>query len=458
MDFIKALKNSGVTYLSDKAQMLPYVNDASYFHGNFPLSVIMPSNEKELSIALALCDEFNVKIVPRGGGSSLTGSSVAVDNSVVISLLRMNRIIEFSGGDRYVKVQAGLRIDDLNAFLTEKGFIYPPDPASSLAATVGGTISTNAGGLRGTYFGSTKEWILGLGIALPNGKIIRTGGKVLKRSLGYDLTSLFIGSEGTLGIIFEAYLKIVPNIKKYSRIIAYFQKSEDLGDSVYDIKNSGFNPLSAEFADKVSSNVISRLSGIKLPEKTNYMLIADIPEFDNNVENTMKIIRSHNPVEILKLNSDLSDLVYKARKGLYSALLNEREKATEYVIIADIVVPSSSVSRALETIETLVRETGLKTALFGHIGDGNIHANVFTDLNDQEKMRKANIFLDKFGEIALQNGGSVSAEHGIGYEKKDLLIKEMIYRDTLLNIELMKDIKKIFDPKNIMNPGKVFDL
>ena len=416
MDFIKALKNSGVTYLSDKAQMLPYVNDASYFHGNFPLSVIMPSNEKELSIALALCDEFNVKIVP------------------------------------------GLRIDDLNAFLTEKGFIYPPDPASSLAATVGGTISTNAGGLRGTYFGSTKEWILGLGIALPNGKIIRTGGKVLKRSLGYDLTSLFIGSEGTLGIIFEAYLKIVPNIKKYSRIIAYFQKSEDLGDSVYDIKNSGFNPLSVEFADKVSSNVISRLSGIKLPEKTNYMLIADIPEFDNNVENTMKIIRSHNPVEILKLNSDLSDLVYKARKGLYSALLNEREKATEYVIIADIVVPSSSVSRALETIETLVRETGLKTALFGHIGDGNIHANVFTDLNDQEKMRKANIFLDKFGEIALQNGGSVSAEHGIGYEKKDLLIKEMIYRDTLLNIELMKDIKKIFDPKNIMNPGKVFDL
>jgi glycolate oxidase len=457
MDFLKALKSSGITYLIDKPQMLPYINDASYFHGNFPLSVIMPSNEKELSIALELCDKFNIKIVPRGGGSSLTGSSVAIDNSVVISLLKMNKIIEFSGGNRYVKVQAGLRIDDLNAFLKEKGFIYPPDPASSLAATVGGTISTNAGGLKGTYFGSTKEWILGLGVTLPNGKIIRTGGKVLKRSLGYDLTSLFIGSEGTLGIIFEAYLKIVPDIKKYSRIIAYFQRSEDLGDSIFDIKNNGFNPLTAEFADKVSSNVISKLSGIKLPENTNYMLITDIPEFEDE-ESIVNIIKSHNPVDISKLDRYLADRIYKARKGLYSALLNEREKETDYVIIADIVVPSSNVSKALETIESLIKETGLKTALFGHIGDGNIHANVFTDLYDQEKMRKTNTFLDRFGEIALQNGGSVSAEHGIGYEKKDLLIKEMVYRDTPLNLELMRDIKKMFDPKNIMNPGKVFDL
>lgn len=459
MDILRYFRENKIDVIDEKAQILPYVRDASYFKGSFPMGVALPKDENEISLILSKCNEENVKVITRGGGTSLTGSSVSIENSLVISTLRLNRILEFSGGDRYVHAQSGVRIDDLNSYLQSKGFLYPPDPASSLAATVGGTISTNAGGLRGTYFGSTKEWVLGLGVVLPDGKIIKTGGKVLKRSIGYDLTALFIGSEGTLGVIYDAFLKVVPSIYNYVRILSFFNNSSDLGKAIFNIKERGINPISAEFADKISLGIMAKIANIKVPNDSNYLLMSDIPAADeSNVKSAIEIIKETGALESRIMGKEESDAIYKARKGLYSSLLNERENKDEYIIIGDIVVPSSKVPDALHDTEELAKKIGLKTALFGHIGDGNIHANVFTNLASKESMDKAREFLISFGEIALSYGGSVSAEHGIGYEKKDLLIMEFQKKRSMENLEIMKSIKKIFDPKNIMNPGKVFDL
>ena len=459
MDLLQYLTVKNIDFLSKREDVIPYIRDASYFTGELPIAVVLPKNENEISEILTKCYEENIKVVARGGGTSLTGSSISLKGSVVISMLRLNRILEFSGGDRYVHVQAGVRIDDLNSYLQSKGFLYPPDPASSLASTVGGTISTNAGGLRGTYYGSTKEWILGLGIVLADGRIIRTGGKILKRSAGYDLTSLFVGAEGTLGIIFDAYLKIVPRIENFTRIMVFFRKAEDMGKAIYQIKERGLNPLSAEFTDKISMNIISRISGIPVPDGSEVLLIIDIPLLSGNeYEKFIQIIKNSNPTVIKSLNAEESEVVYKARKGLYSSLLNEREREGEYIIIGDVVVPSSEVPEALNETRDLIEKFGLKISLFGHIGDGNIHANVFTNINSNEEMKKAEKFLEEFGDIALRHNGSVSAEHGIGFEKKELLIREFIYKKSIVNMEIMKSIKKILDPKNILNPGKVFDL
>lgn len=459
MDLIEFFERKNINFLSKREEMIPYVKDASYFPGSLPRAVVLPKDENEISEVLSKCNEENVKVVTRGGGTSLTGSSASIQDSIVISTLRLNKILDFSGGDRYVHAQAGVRIDDLNGFLQSKGFVYPPDPASSLASTVGGTISTNAGGLRGTYYGSTKEWVLGLGVVLADGKIIKTGGKVLKRSIGYDLTSIFIGAEGTLGIIYDAYLKIVPKIERFQRLLAFFNKPEDLGKAVFQLKDRGLNPLGAEFADKISMNIISRISGISIPSGSEMLLILDIPIQEvNEYEKALSIIKEVNPIDVKILNQTESELVYKARKGLYSALLNEREREGEFIIIGDVVVPSSEVPESLKEIQELIERFGLKTSLFGHIGDGNIHANIFTNLNSKEEMEKAEKFLEELGDVALAHHGSVSAEHGIGYEKKNLLMKEFMYKNSPTNLDLMKSIKRIFDPNNILNPGKVFDL
>lgn len=459
MDVLGFLAQRGIMVLTNKSEIVPYLRDASYFQGEFPLGVVLPKDESEISIILSKCYEEDVKIVTRGGGTSLTGSSVSIQNSIILSTSRMNKILEFSGGDRYVKVQSGLRIDDLNSFLRGKKFLYPPDPASSLASTVGGTISTNAGGLRGTYYGSTKEWVLGLGVVLPDGRIIRTGGKTLKRSIGYDLTALFVGSEGTLGVIFDAYLKIVPLIENFARILVFFKNSEDLGNLIFDLKDSGISPLSAEFADKISMNIMSKAASIPFPPEANYMLMMDIPIFKTqDLDLAVEKINHAKHLQYSILKGEEIDAIYRARKGLYSALLGERNSPGEYVIIGDIVVPSSKVPLALHDTDNLIKEIGLKTVLFGHIGDGNIHANIFANIKSNDSMEKAREFLIRFGEIAINYEGSVSAEHGIGYEKKELLLLELQRKNTTASLDIMKSIKKILDPKNIMNPGKVFDL
>ncbi|MEM3334818.1 MAG: FAD-binding oxidoreductase, partial [Thermoplasmata archaeon] len=274
--------------LTSKEDLLPYTKDASFFTGKLPNAVILPGTSEEVASIMKICNRDSIPVTVRGGGSSLTGSSIPIEEGIVISMARFDRIIETSIEDRYVVAEAGVKLDNLNLYLSKFKHFYPPDPASSIAATVGGSISTNAGGLRAAMYGATKEWVLGLEVVLPDGTIIQTGGKVLKRSIGYDLTALMIGSEGTLGIITKAILKIAPIPEKYGRIMVYYKSIEEAGKAISALKKNGITPLIAEFMDRISMDSITHTKGIKFPEEAQYLLLIDISSTEESIDRKLK--------------------------------------------------------------------------------------------------------------------------------------------------------------------------
>lgn len=463
-DIVKKLKDIvGKEFVLYKREdLIPYQRDASYIEGNLPIAVVIPSTTEQVSKIMKLCYEREIPAVVRGGGSSLTGSSVLATEGIIISMLRFDRILEISIEDRYVIAEAGVRLDRLNSELAKYKHFYPPDPASSITATVGGSISTNAGGLRASMYGSTKEWVLGLEVVLPNGEIINTGGKVLKRSIGYDLTALMIGAEGTLGIITKAILKIAPIPESIGRIMIFYDSVEEIGEAVIALRKIGIVPLIAEFMDRVSMDAIKKTRGMDFPENAKYMLLIDIASTKESLNRLMdeaeEAIKANTEVIYLRKTTDKEEMekMYLARKGLYSSLLEERQKRSETVIMGDFVVPTSRLPLTLKGIKEIAEELDLKVALFGHVGDGNIHTNVYVDMKDEKSILKFNEFNSKVSELVIKNGGSISAEHGIGIAKIDLLFEELKARNNLKNIELMKAIKKVFDPKDILNRGKLF--
>jgi len=374
----------------------------------------------------------------------------------------MNRILETHLDDGYIVAEPGLRLDDLNNYLSKLGFFYPPDPASSMAATVGGSISTNAGGLRACTYGTTKEWILGLELVLPSGEIVEVGGRTLKRTKGYDITALMAGNEGTLAIITKAYLKIWPIPEEIGRILAYFKDVEKMGRSISELKGRGIIPYIAEFMDKLSLETIKKARNIDSPDGSNYLLMIDIASthesIDRMLEDAKKIIEAEGPI-VIRITRDKDEMakMYEARKGLYSSSLGLRDFKDEYIEIGDVVVPPSQLPESLMEIESALKEYNLKAVLFGHIGDGNIHANILVDLNNKDHVERVEKFQMAIAKIALKHGGSVSAEHGIGLEKKELLLEELRERNSMEVLTLMKNIKKAFDPEGIMNRGKIFD-
>ncbi len=449
--------------LTSKENKIPYLRDASYYTGEFPAAVVIPRNTSELSRIMKFCYENDVQVVLRGGGSSLTGSSIPNEECILLSLSRFDKIIEVRVDDNYVIAEAGVRLDFLNDELSKFNYFYPPDPASSRVSTVGGTLATNAGGLHGVMYGVTKNWVLGMEVVLPNGEIVQLGGPTLKRSMGYDLAALMIGSEGTLGIITKAILRILPKPECSGRILAYYRLIEDAGKAVSELKNKGIIPLMAEFLDRISMDSIKQVKDIDYPQGSEYMLLVDIASsvesLSRHLELAAEILRKFDPVNV-RITTDAKEMqkMYDARKGLYSSILSQRNSKSDYVIIGDVVVPSSETAGTLKDIQKSIEKHNLQVALFGHIGDGNIHTNIFADVENNEKMVVVEDFQNEVGMIAVKHRGSVSAEHGIGLEKKGLLLREFQQRHTEGTLEVMKIIKNCVDPKNILNRGKMFDL
>ncbi len=463
MAFLEELKSSvGDALIQKHEQKIPYETDASYFQGSEPMAVVIPETVHQVSLVMKLCQKYSVPVVVRGGGTSLTGSSIPLSGFLVISMARFDRILEVKPQDRYAIVEPGVRLDTLNEKLLQLRHFYPPDPASSMAATVGGSISTNAGGLRAATYGTTRNWVLGLEVVLPNGEVVNLGGKVLKRTAGYDLTAMFVGAEGTLGIITKAILKIWPIPETKGRILAYYKDIEKVGLAISSMKEKGITPEIAEFLDRITMNSLEKARGMHFPESALYMLIVDISStresLQRQLDDAVRVLRQFSPTDVT-VTTDPAEMarIYEARKGAYASLLSERSSATERVVIGDIVVPASSLPMALRESEEKLKEDGVRAALFGHIADGNIHANIFADTGNEDQMKKVDRFQEDFGKIALKYGGSVSAEHGIGIEKKRLLRMEIDASGNPYVMDIMKTIRKSFDPAGIMNRGKMFD-
>ena len=463
MDKSKVLREAlGNIVITDPIKMKPYATDASYFEGVLPVAVAIPENVDQVSRLMSICNTNGINVVARGGGTSLTGSSIPSEDSVILSMARFDRIIEVKPEDRYAIVEPGVRLEALNDHLSDMGFFYPPDPASSIAATVGGSISTNAGGLRASMYGTTKNWILGLEVVLPSGEVIKTGGKVLKRTAGFDLTSIFVGGEGTLGIITKAILKIWPKPAATGRILAYYRDIKAIGQAISEMKSKGITPLIAEFLDRITMDSLRESRGIDFPRDANYMLIIDVASEEASIEAEMEkardVLKRYDPTHVeMTRDREKMEKIYEARKGAYSSLLNQRKTETERVVIGDIVVPASQLPDALQEAAQKLEEHNVRAALFGHIADGNIHANIYADMADKKNMKDVEDFQKDLAIISIKHGGSVSAEHGIGLEKKDLLRMEHEMTGNMITLDIMKSIREVFDPNGILNRGKMFD-
>ncbi|MEM2218807.1 MAG: FAD-linked oxidase C-terminal domain-containing protein [Candidatus Korarchaeum sp.] len=440
--------------LTEPEELYSYSLDASTEFKRPPVAVVRASSEEDVRAVLELADRSKVPVVPRGSGTSLTGGPVpAVPNAIILDLTPMNRI-EVNVDDGYVMAEAGATLLEVDKACREYGFFFPPDPASSRIATVGGAIAENAGGLRGAKFGVMKNWILAMEVILPGGRRLRIGEPVYKWRWGPDLMSLFVGSEGTLGVITKAWLKIYPLPEKVVRVLGVFDRIEDAGKAISQIRRKGYVPMILELLDRETIEVVNESLGYGI-EVAEAMVMADVDgpresvwRIAREVEGVMKesggrTSASDDPAEMEKL--------YMARQGAYAAVT----RAYPGVLLEDITVPLSKLMIALRELDRMRKEYGLRMPVFGHAGDGNLHPNICFDPRDEEQLRKAKELFVKTGELAIKLGGAISGEHGIGLAKKELFMEEIRAVRGEGYVEMVRMIKQMMDPNGIMNPGKI---
>ena len=443
--------------LAEPEELYVYSFDASGLPPVKPLAVVLPATTEEVSAVLKLANEKRIPVVPRGGGTGLTGAGIPVEDSIVLDLSRMNKILEINVTSGYVFAEAGVRLDELNAELAKYGYFLPPDPASSSVCTLGGSLAECAGGMRGLKYGTFREWVLALEVVLATGDVLWLGEKVTKCREGYDLVHLFVGSEGTLGIITKAALKIWPLPEKIVRILALFDTAEDAGRAVAEIRGAGLVPLVMEFLDSEVIKLVNKFAGQIIPEVGAALIIDVDGEAEvvwKHVREIEDILKKCGAVEV-KCSDDPKEMerLYLARRAAYPACLRLRPMPA--VLIEDIVVPPEKLPEAVRRIKEIGRKYGRQILTFGHIGDGNIHPIAYTDPADPEHWKKTLECLDEINMMAVELGGAVSGEHGIGILKKEALRMWLERRKSSKALEIMRKIKEVLDPNNILNPGKV---
>jgi glycolate oxidase len=420
-----------------------------------PAAVVRASSEEDVRTVLELANRERVPVVPRGSGTSLSGGSVpAVPGAIVLDLTPMNKI-EVNIDDGYVMAEAGATVLEVDKACRSYGFFFPPDPASSRIATIGGSLAENAGGLRGAKFGVMKNWVLAMEVILPGGKKVRIGEPVYKWRWGPDLMSLFIGSEGTLGVITRAWLKIYPLPEKVVRVLGVFDRIEDAGKAISQIRRRGYVPMILELLDRETIEIVNESLGYNV-EVAEGMVMADV---DGPRESVWRIAREVESVMKdcggrTRASDDPEEMeqLYLARQGAYAAVT----RAYPGVLLEDITVPISKLMEALRELDRMRKEYGLKMPVFGHAGDGNLHPNICFDPRDEEQLRKARELFVKTGQLAIKLGGAISGEHGIGLAKKELFLEEIKAVRGEGYVEIVKMIKQLLDPNGIMNPGKIF--
>jgi glycolate oxidase len=410
------------------------------------------TSTEQVSRILALVNHERIPVVPRGAGTGLCGLAVPAEGGIVLDLARMNRILSIHIPDRLVVVQPGVIYDDLQAALAPKGFFYPPDPASGKVCTIGGNVGTNAGGLRGAKYGTTRDYVLGLEVVLADGEVMRTGARTMKCSSGYDLTRLIVGSEGTLGVVTEITLKISPKPTEVSTATASFDRLEDAGEAVTRIMHSGVTPSVLELLDANTVDMFRKYSDLDLPEVEAMLLVETDGSLKEEVkyqlDRVVEVFRRCNArqIEIAKSPADAERLwlVRKSIGGLVG--LVKPNMAPE-----DLTVPMSRIGDYLHGVQEISEKHDLLILNYGHAGDGNFHPNVLYDGSDSAQVARLEPVLFELHKLACDLGGTLTGEHGIGMTKS----KYMPLEHDPVALRVMRSVKKALDPNNILNPGKM---
>ncbi len=431
-------------------ELVPYSYDAS-MNVHRPDAAVWPESTDQVSKVVALANDYKIPVVPRGAGTSLSGGVIPIRGGVIIDLSRMNHILEISIENRFARVQAGVVCDDLNRELSKRGFTFPPDPASSSVSTIGGNVATNAGGIKGAKYGTTRDYVLGIQIVLPTGEIMHTGSYTMKCVSGFDLAKLFIGAEGTLGVITEVTLKINPLPRHAMTAVATYAKLEDAGKAIFQTMTSGVLPSVMEILDKVTLQSIKENTDINLPE-AEAMILTETDgytweEVEAQMGVVLAILRENHPTSVRTAKDERDRLnLWKARKSAYATLA----RASHSFVLDDVTVPISKIPELLVGIQEISNRYGIVVATFGHAGDGNLHPQILYDEYDPGQVERTEKVEEEIFRLAISLRGTLSGEHGIGLSKANYMTLE----HDPVEMGLMKRIKETLDPNNIMNPGK----
>jgi glycolate oxidase len=431
--------------------LLCYGFDASGLEAA-PSAVVWPQNVLDVVKIMNFADTQGIAVIPRGAGTGMTGGSVPTKGSIILSLEKMNKILEIDSENLTVLVEPGVINGKLQKELERFDLFYPPDPTSMNFCTIGGNVAENAGGPRAFKYGVTRDYVLGLEAVIPNGRIINTGVKTVKGVVGYDLASLLVGSEGTLAVVTKIRLRVIPLPEEILTLLVLFGNLEMSGYAVRDIIEQGIIPRTLEFIDREAINAVENFKPIGLPKNAEALLLVELdgaPSLINKeAVKLTNICRKLGGEVIMADDERARKRLWDARRSISPALYHL--KPTK--INEDIVVPRSKIAEMLETLKKLSEKTGITIVNFGHAGDGNIHVNLMVDKTNKEEYERATELITEIFRLTLSMGGTISGEHGVGLTKLDYISME-IQPDEL---ELMKKIKNVFDPNNILNPGKIF--
>ena len=421
---------------------------------SYPDIVVRVKTAQEVSRVMKYAWDNNIPVTPRGAGTGLVGSSVAMEHGIMLDTTLMDSILELDEENLTLTVEPGVLLMDLAAFVEDHGFFYPPDPGEK-SATIGGNISTNAGGMRAVKYGVTRDFVRGLEVVLPDGRIVEFGGKVVKNSSGYDLKDLMIGSEGTLGVITKAILKLLPKPEKTLSLLVPFGTLQQAIDTVPVIVKSRHIPTAIEFMERQVIVDAEEYLGKPFPDKSAdaYLLLkfdgSSQEEVDAAYEAVADLCLEQGALDVLISDTEeREESIWKARGAFLEAI----KGSTTLMDEVDMVVPRNCVNDMVAYFDEVQAAAGLRIKSFGHAGDGNLHAYLLKDaLSDEEWKRRLDVAMELVYKKARELHGQVSGEHGIGFAKKPYLKEALPEAD----LELMNGIKAVFDPKNLLNPHKI---
>jgi len=440
-------------YRDDQEALVTHSYDGTPMQQALPDGVIYPHSTEEVSAIMRVLSKHKVPVVSRGSGTNLCGGTVPTEGGVVMVMHRMKKLIEIDQENLTATVQPGLNtkkfIDTVESF----GLFYPPDPSSMAISTLGGNIAECSGGLRGLKYGTTKDYVIGLEAVLASGEILRTGGKLMKDVAGYDLTKLLVGSEGTLAVITEATLKLIPLPQHKKTMLAIFSDLYDAARTVSKIIENKIIPATLEFLDNPTIRVVEDFAKIGLPVDAEAILIieqdGELSVVEQDIREIERICSEEGATEVQVADTrEEAERLLTARRSAFTALARLRPTT----ILEDATVPRSKIADMVLKTNDIAKKYNVQICTFGHAGDGNLHPTAMTDARDLEEVERVEAAFEEIFEAAIELGGTLTGEHGVGIVKAPFLE----WKVGASGIQVMKGIKQAFDPDNILNPGKMF--
>lgn len=438
--------------LTQKEDMLTYSYDAAVLDAQMPAAVAIPGTTEEIGEIVRVCHENSLPLTVRGAGTNLSGGTIPEGNGIVLSTGRLNRIIEINEADMYAVVQPGVVTADLAAAVEAKGLFYPPDPGSQAVSTIGGNVAENAGGLRGLKYGVTKDYVMGLRFFDAQGGYVKTGSRTVKCATGYNITGLMVGSEGTLGVMDEITLKLIPAPRSRKSMVAVYDTIEKASETVAAIIAARIVPATLEILDNFTIRAVEDFSNAGLPVDAAALLLIEVDghpavveEEGEKVEALCKKLGAAS-VKVAQTD-EARDKIWAARRSALSALA----KLKPTLILEDATVPRSRIPDMVRALQEIAGKYKIDIGTFGHAGDGNLHPTILTDKRDTEEFHRVEAAIEEIFDKALAMGGTLSGEHGTGLAKAPFLEKEAGYSSVLFS----RRLRRALDPNNILNPGKI---